>query len=205
MFQLLILPMLFLLLSRTLAEDEVEQSPSLIKVEEDGTINITCITKGVSRGLYLKRRTVRPMNVIHLSDKSKLIFHENYKNRTNISGSLNNLTITISNIELNDIDIYTCEATVFDNLQGNGTILMVTEKKWKNVNSTNPPVSINPWLWVVFIVMSFFIGLFLWPLLMTMKKRVYNLRRPQHTSCSVYEDMSFVIQQNNTCHSNQYS
>ncbi|XP_072501516.1 T-cell antigen CD7 isoform X2 [Notamacropus eugenii] len=164
--------------------------------QEGDAINITCITVGKSAGIYLKRSTVRLMVVTHFSKKSESIITESYKNRTIISGSLNNLVITITNIQPNDTDVYTCHATVSDNIQGNGTMVVVTEKKGKRKYGS---------LGVILIVVSFFIGLVLWPLSMMLKKWVCNLRKSQNTSCTVYEDMSYVIQRNTSCQNNQYN
>ncbi|XP_027729016.1 T-cell antigen CD7 [Vombatus ursinus] len=199
MFQLLILPVLFLFLSRAPAE-EVKQFPLFIMAQEGDTVNITCTTTGKSSGLYLKRSIVMLIEVMHFSKNNKSIITKNYKNRTIISGSLNDLMITITNIQLNDTDVYTCEATTSENLLGTGTIVVVTEKKWKKKDG-----NLNSQVEVVLIVTSFFIGLALWPLFMMTKKWVQNLRRTQNPSSTVYEDMSYAIQRNTICRDNQYN
>ncbi|XP_020856522.1 T-cell antigen CD7 isoform X2 [Phascolarctos cinereus] len=180
---------------------EVKQFPLFIMAQEGDTINITCTTTGKSSGLYLKRSTIRLIEVIHFSKKNKSIITKSYENRTIVSGSLNNLMITITNVQLNDTDVYTCEATTSDNLLGTGTIVVVTEKKWKKEDGNLK----NSQVEVVLIVISFFIGLALWPLFMMMKKWVHKVRRTQNPSGSVYEDMSYAMQRNTTFQDNQYS
>ncbi|XP_036613328.1 T-cell antigen CD7 [Trichosurus vulpecula] len=200
MFQLLILPLLFLLLSGIPAE-EVKQFPILIMAQEGDTINITCATIGESIGLYLKRNIVRPMDVLYFSRKNETIITKSYENRTIISGSLNNLVITITNIQLNDTDVYACQATASTNLLGNGTVVMVTEKKWIKEKGNLKNLQVG----VILIVASFFIGLALWPLFVMLKKWVHNLRKTQNPSCIIYEDMSYTIQRNTICRDNQYN
>ncbi|XP_068920033.1 T-cell antigen CD7 [Petaurus breviceps papuanus] len=195
MFQLLILPVLFLFFFRTPAE-EVKQFPPLIMAQEGDTINVTCTTSGKSFGLYLKRHLIRFMEVIYFSKENKSIITKSYKNRTIISGTLNNLVITISNIQLDDTDFYICQATTSSNTLGNGTMVAVTEKKQKKEDGH---------LGLVLIVTSFFIGLVLGPLLMMLKKLVDNSRKTQNTTCTIYEDMSYVIQHNTSCENNQYN
>ncbi|XP_051851272.1 T-cell antigen CD7 [Antechinus flavipes] len=196
MFQFLILLLFFLLFSETPAKDEVKQFPSLIMAQEGDTINITCNTTGQSLGLYLKRSTIEFKNVMYLSKEGELIMDTNYENRTFFSGILNNLVITITDIGLNDTDVYTCQATVFDNLKGTGTMVVVTEKIWKKEDGNLRKSQ----MWVVLIVISFFFGLALWPLFVIIKKQVYS-SKTQNT-CSIYEEMSYNAQRNVTCQDN---
>ncbi|XP_074080896.1 T-cell antigen CD7 [Macrotis lagotis] len=203
MSQLLKLPLLFLLLSRIAANEEVKQFPPLIMAQEGDTINITCISSGPSLGVYLKRTAIMFMNILHFSERRELILNKEYMNRTFLSGSLKNLVITIINIQLNDTDVYTCENTALNNLLGSGTMVVVTEKKWEKESEDRNPE--NPQLWMILSVIFFFAGVALWPLLMIMKKWVYKFRKTQNVPCNVYEDMSYSNQRNTTCQNNQYS
>ncbi|XP_074116619.1 T-cell antigen CD7 isoform X2 [Sminthopsis crassicaudata] len=168
--------------------------------QEGDTINITCNTTGQLVGLYLKRSFIEFKNVMYLSKEGELIKDTNYENRTFFSGSLNNLVITITNVGLSDTDVYICQATVLNNLEGNGTMVMVTEKIWKKENGNMKKSQV----WVILIVISFFIGLALWPLFVIIKKQVHN-SRTQNTTCSIYEEMSCSVQHNTTCQENQYN
>ncbi|XP_007482862.2 T-cell antigen CD7 [Monodelphis domestica] len=170
--------------------------------QEGDTINMTCLVSGKLRGLYLRRLTVMEMNVIY-SSENEFITAPNYKNRTSTSGFLNNLMITIINVQLNDTDVYICQAImIHENIQGTGTMVVVTEKKWKQ-EVGNPK---NLQVWVGLIVLFFTIGLALGPLYMMMKKlrKKFHLRRIQNPSSSIYEDMSHTLRRNTMCPDNQY-
>ncbi|XP_044533087.1 T-cell antigen CD7 [Gracilinanus agilis] len=210
MFQLMILSVFFLVLSRTTAKDEVIQFPPLIKAQEGDTINITCLASGKLHGLYLRRLTVMRMKVIYLSE-NEFITAMNYKNRTSISGPLSNLMVTITNVQLNDTDVYICEGIMIrENLQGNGTIVVVTEKKWKQEvggENGNKNLQVYPYTYPIMMVLFFAFGLALGPLYMKMKKlrKKFNLRRTQNPLNSVYEDMSYTIHRNTMCQDNEYN
>ncbi|XP_005407263.1 PREDICTED: T-cell antigen CD7 isoform X2 [Chinchilla lanigera] len=130
MAQLILFTLLFLLagaLPMAPMAQEVQQSPLHIVVSVGDSVNITCSTSRPLKGLFLNLSWPRRTEVIYYEDKVNATVDQKFWGRISFMGSQNNLTITMSLLQVADSGIYTCFPVTYPGLSGPGTMVMVTE------------------------------------------------------------------------------
>lgn len=192
-----------LTLASFLAAQVVQQSPLYTIIPKDGSISITCTTRGGPQyGVYLKQRwpeTPQP-SVIYYEDRKEPTVDKRFSGRIDFSGSQNNLTITMRLLKPADSALYSCHAVMENEVQGSGTMIVVTEKLSQGELQVTS-VSLLTALPVGF----FLIGLTLGALCMLKKTQIKKLctSRDKNSQCVVYEDMSYS-NRNAPCTPNHY-
>uniref|UniRef100_A0A8D2JLH3 Ig-like domain-containing protein n=1 Tax=Sciurus vulgaris TaxID=55149 RepID=A0A8D2JLH3_SCIVU len=116
-------------LSGTLAAPEVQQCPRYTALPEGASVSITCCTSGPLQGIYLRRSWPQTTNVIYYEDNETSTVDQQFQGRVHLSGTQDNLTITMHRLQRADSGTYTCEAVLDSHVLGPGTMLMVTGRE----------------------------------------------------------------------------
>ncbi|KAM6175953.1 T-cell antigen CD7 [Erethizon dorsatum] len=107
---------------------EVQQSPRHTVVPAGGSVNITCSTGRPLKGLFLRQTWPRNAEVVYYEDAVNATVDQQFWGRISFTGSQDNLTITMSLLQLADSGIYTCCPVMYPEFSGPGTMVTVTEK-----------------------------------------------------------------------------
>ncbi|KAM8945105.1 T-cell antigen CD7 [Lycaon pictus] len=183
---LLTLPCMLL---RALAIPEVWQSPHYMVALEGSSVNITCSASGVLLGVYLRRSWPEPTNVIYYEDEKEPTVDEQFQGRIAFSGLQHNLTVTVGGLQLSDNGAYVCQAITMDaEVQGSGTLLVVTDKVAGTYQETRLVSAVCPVLAISFFLIGLGIGA-----VCALRTQVKKLccRKDKSSVYVVYEDMSY--------------
>ncbi|XP_030062326.1 T-cell antigen CD7 [Microcaecilia unicolor] len=116
---------------------EINQSPNKIIVQKGGSVQITCsfTFEGRPVGVYLRRRLTE--SIIYIQNNGDKRFDRNH---TEVSGIVNNFTVTLHQLQENDSDLYLCDGSIYTSvvqrIQGRGTLVIVTESKGAEINQS---------------------------------------------------------------------
>ncbi|XP_004639607.1 T-cell antigen CD7 [Octodon degus] len=182
-------------LPEVLPTQEVQPSPLHMVVSVGDSVNITCSTTVPLKGLYLKLKWPRNMEVIYYEDGVNATVDQQFWGRINFMGSQENLTITMSHLEMADSGVYTCFPVADLEFSGSDTMVMVTEKLCKETQEPHKHQEhglmslILPW---VLAGSCFFLGLGLGTLC-ALRTQIKNscASRDKNLIYVVYEDMSY--------------
>uniref|UniRef100_A0A8D2D5G6 Ig-like domain-containing protein n=1 Tax=Sciurus vulgaris TaxID=55149 RepID=A0A8D2D5G6_SCIVU len=195
-------------LSGTLAAPEVQQCPRYTALPEGASVSITCCTSGPLQGIYLRRSWPQTTNVIYYEDNETSTVDQQFQGRVHLSGTQDNLTITMHRLQRADSGTYTCEAVLDSHVLGPGTMLMVTGREHApsgpaGLASSSPLHSLQPLslqllptslaLRVALAMGCFLVGLGLGVLCTLRRTQIKGMctSRDKSSASVVYEDMSY--------------
>ncbi|MBZ3891935.1 T-cell antigen CD7, partial [Sciurus carolinensis] len=172
---------------------EVQQCPRYTALPEGASVNITCCTSGPLQGIYLRRSWPQTTNVIYYEDNETSTVDQQFQGRVHLSGTQDNLTITMHRLQRADSGTYTCEAVLDSHVLGPGTMLMVTEKPSQVVHRCQEPLPTSLALPIALAVGFFLMGLGLGVLCTLRRTQIKGMctSRDKSSASVVYEDMSY--------------
>lgn len=109
-----------------LPSTDLQQSPLYTISPPWSSVDITCSTSRPLQGVFLKQTWPNNTDVIYYEDGMNATVDQRFQGRVNFTGSQDNLTITMSLLQLADSGIYTCLAVTDRDIVGPGTLVMVT-------------------------------------------------------------------------------
>ncbi|XP_054834227.1 uncharacterized protein LOC129328923 [Eublepharis macularius] len=184
--------------------NSILQEPKVATAEEEESVNITCNFNHPNiLGLYLRRKFVKDMEVFYSAGhrKDKRVHYE-YKGRIEYFELQNTVIIMLQKLQQNDSDKYICDGAVLINqnpvqVQGHGTILVVTAKKLIKCSSSF-------WMWYVFLVVTLLLATALGYFILSHvdAKKYCQKKKGREAQNMVYEDMTYSLRRNTMA--NQY-
>ncbi|XP_072601534.1 T-cell antigen CD7 isoform X1 [Vulpes vulpes] len=168
---------------------EVWQSPHYMVAPEGSSVNITCSASGVLLGVCLRRSWPEPTNVIYYEDEKEPTVDEQFRGRIAFSGLQRNLTVTVRGLRLSDNGVYVCQAVTMDaEVQGSGTLLVVTDEAAGTYQETRLVSAVCPVLAISFFLVGLGTGA-----VCALRTQVKKLccRKDKSSVSVVYEDMSY--------------
>lgn len=194
----LLLSLLLLRLSCSLTEalgtPGVLQWPPLSSAQAGGSASIFCHSPGLL-GLYLKQKWPNNSSTLYFEDGQEPTVDRRFWGRVSFEGRMDNLTITLHDLQPAHSGLYACVAVTSDQeLLGAGTLLMVTE-------AVDPELAAHvcgeTWLASLSLSVALAVGLFLLGLglgatcvLQRSKMQAACWPRAEPSTSVVYEDMS---------------
>nr|XP_012308218.1 T-cell antigen CD7 isoform X2 [Aotus nancymaae] len=196
--RLLLLALLLALargLPKALAIQEMQQAPCFTIAPVEGSVNITCSTRGALSGIHLKQLWPQPADIIYYEDEMMPTVNTLFRDRVNFSGSQDKLTITMHRLQPADTGTYTCEGVTETDVfrPHHGTLVLVTELSQGAHRCPEAPPRASA-LPAALTVVSFLLGLGLGVACVLartqMKKACSSRDKDSVAACVVYEDMS---------------
>lgn len=106
--------------------EDVHQWPPHSSVQAGGSASISCHSPRLL-GLYLRQEWPNSINTVYFETSQKSTVNGHFRDRVSFQGTMDNLTITLHDLQPAHSGLYVCLAVTSDKeLLGAGTLLMVT-------------------------------------------------------------------------------